>query len=130
MAEVVTIYTVRRDPYTAAAKNSAGYGSPEFEYAAESAGEAQRKAIDDCTWRDPKRHFRFNVIGSRVVVVGTEPTEQWVTAPDGEEFLAGACQGHSACPVDRHEHGCFADDGANCDHPEDHEPTEQEPRDV
>jgi hypothetical protein len=54
------------------------------------------------------------------------PTEQWVTAPDGEEFLAGACQGHSACPVDRHEHGCFADDGTNCDHPEDHEPTEQE----
>lgn len=58
----------------------------------------------------------------------TEPSDQWVTAPDGEEFRVGACQGHSACPVDRHEHGCFADDGINCDHPEDHEPTEQEQR--
>lgn len=55
----------------------------------------------------------------------TEPNDQWVTAPDGEAWRVGACQGHSACPVDRHEHGCFADVG-NCDHPEEHEPTEEE----
>lgn len=54
-----------------------------------------------------------------------EPTEQWVTAPDGEEFRVGACQGHDTCPAETHEHGCFADVG-NCDHPEEHEPTEQE----
>lgn len=46
-------------------------------------------------------------------------TDQWVTAPDGEEFRVGECQGHDACPVETHEHGCFADIG-NCDHPEEH----------
>lgn len=47
--------------------------------------------------------------------------EQWVTAPDGEEFRVGQCQGHAECPVKTHEHGCYADVG-NCDHPEDHKP--------
>lgn len=69
MSEVVTIYTVRRSPYTAAAKNSAGYSSPEFEYVGNSAGEALRKAVDECPWRDPEHNFRFSVISSRVVVV-------------------------------------------------------------
>ncbi len=46
--------------------------------------------------------------------------DSWVTAPDGEEFRVGECQGHAECPVERHEHGCFADDGSNCDHPEEH----------
>jgi len=45
---------------------------------------------------------------------------EWVTAPDGEEFRVGQCQGHAACPVERHEHGCYADDGTNCDHPDEH----------
>jgi hypothetical protein len=51
-----------------------------------------------------------------------EPAEssEWVTAPDGEEFRVGQCQGHAACPVERHEHGCYADDGTNCDHPDEH----------
>lgn len=51
-----------------------------------------------------------------------EPSDQWETAPDGEEFRVGACQGHVGCPVETHEHGCFADTG-NCDHPQDHEPS-------
>lgn len=45
---------------------------------------------------------------------------EWVTAPDGEEFRVGQCQGHAACPVERHEHGCYADDETNCDHPDEH----------
>ena len=32
----------------------------------------------------------------------------------------GQCHGHAACPVERHEHGCYADDGANCEHPDEH----------
>ena len=52
-----------------------------------------------------------------------KPEEQWVTAPDGEEFRVGQCQGHAECPVKTHEHGCSADVG-NCDHPEDHKPAE------
>lgn len=47
------------------------------------------------------------------------PSDQWVTAPDGEEFRVGGCQGHAECPVEVHEHGCFADIGA-CDHPDEH----------
>ncbi|AXA95439.1 hypothetical protein [Microbacterium sp. PM5] len=47
-------------------------------------------------------------------------TAEWVTAPDGEEFRVGQCQGHAACPVERNEHGCYADDGTNCDHPDEH----------
>lgn len=53
--------------------------------------------------------------------IDLEPeTAEWVTAPDGEEFRVGECQGHKACPVERHEHGCFADEGTNCNHPEEH----------
>lgn len=71
-----------------------------------------------------ERERDLNLSHEWVVVEIRPVTDQRVTAPDGEEFLAGACQGHSACPVDRHEHGCFADDGTNCDHPEDHESTD------
>ncbi|WP_100813042.1 hypothetical protein [Microbacterium lacus] len=53
----------------------------------------------------------------------TEMSE-WVTAPDGEEFRRGACQGHGCCTAKLHEHGCFADyDGSKCDHPEAHQST-------
>lgn len=72
-ARIVTIYTVRRSPYTAAAKRSAGYNSPEFEYATDSAQEAITRAVADCPWRDAQRNFSFTVTGSRVVVL--EPTD-------------------------------------------------------
>lgn len=58
--------------------------------------------------------------------LATQSTDQWLTAPDGEEFRVGQCQGHAECPVATHEHGCFADIG-NCDHPEDHQPSDSEP---
>ena len=65
----MTIYTVRRSPYTAAAKTSAGYDSRDFEYVATDAKEALSKAIAECEWRDPARNFSWRVIGSRVIVL-------------------------------------------------------------
>lgn len=64
-----TVYTVRRSPYTAAAKTSAGYNSVDMEYTANSAAEALEMAIKDCTWQDPTRNFRFHAISSRVTQV-------------------------------------------------------------
>lgn len=68
-AQVVTVYTVRRIPYTAAAKTSAGYGSREFEYVADDAKSALAKAVAECEWRDPERNFTWRVVGSRVIVL-------------------------------------------------------------
>lgn len=50
---------------------------------------------------------------------GTFQKAEWVTAPDGEQFRAGECQGHATCNVRVHEHGCYADLG-NCNDPEEH----------
>lgn len=68
-----TVYTVRRSPYTAAAKNSAGYSTPEFEYVAQSAREAIQKAVAECEWRDASRNFTFRVTGSRVIALEPAP---------------------------------------------------------
>lgn len=74
-AQIVTIYTVRRSPYTAAAKRSAGYTVRDFEYVADSAKAALSKAIAECEWRDGEGNFSWLVIGSRVVVLGSEGVE-------------------------------------------------------
>ena len=67
--KVVTIYTVRRSPHTAAAKRSAGYDSRDFEYVADGAKSALAKAVAECEWRDPESNFSWRVIGSRVIVL-------------------------------------------------------------
>lgn len=74
-AQIVTVYTVRRIPYTAAAKSSAGYDSREFEYVASGAREALSKAVADCEWRDPEHNFSWRVIGSRVVILESGGSE-------------------------------------------------------
>lgn len=67
--------------------------------------------------------LRLALSGPAVPVPQDNP-EAWVTAPDGEEFRRGACQGHDCCTAKLHEHGCFADyDGSKCDHPEAHQST-------
>ena len=78
-AQIVTVYTVRRSPYTAAAKRSAGYDSRDFEYVADGAKSALAKAVAECEWRDPESNFSWRVIGSRVIVCensgGADATE-------------------------------------------------------
>lgn len=68
MSCVVTVYTVRRVPRTAAAKSSAGYDAREFEYVADDASSAIAAAVAECPWRDAERNFWFDAVGSRVVV--------------------------------------------------------------
>lgn len=34
---------------------------------------------------------------------------------------AATCDGSSECKAQTHMHGCFSDDGTNCDHPSEHE---------
>ncbi len=72
MSKFVTIYTVKRIPVTAGAKNSAGYSAVEFEYLADTGREALDKAIKDCEWRDPTRNFAWRVTGTKVVEVSSE----------------------------------------------------------
>jgi hypothetical protein len=71
---VVTIYTVRRWPVTAAAKSSTGYGSHEFEFVADSAKDATAKAIAECEWRNATENFGFQTVASRVVVLDAPDT--------------------------------------------------------
>lgn len=35
---------------------------------------------------------------------------------------AAKCDGSSECKAALHLHGCFSDDGTNCDHPSEHAP--------
>ena len=74
-AQIITVYTVRRSPYTAAAKRSAGYDSRDFEYVADGAKSALAKAVAECEWRDPESNFSWRVIGSRVIVLESEGRE-------------------------------------------------------
>lgn len=71
---VVTVYTVKRVPHTAAAKSSAGYIPILLEFVAESPREAVVKAIDACEWRDPATNFSWLIQGSRVLEV--EPPKE------------------------------------------------------
>lgn len=45
-----------------------------------------------------------------------------------------SCDGSNECQAERHLHGCYSDDGSNCDHPSEHEaaaaPIPQVERDV
>ena len=85
--------------------------------------------LDDDAYEEIRREaFERRVSLSAVIRERLSPAqdnpEAWVTAPDGEEFRRGACQGHDCCTAKLHEHGCFADyDGSKCDHPEAHRST-------
>ena len=35
------------------------------------------------------------------------------------------CDGSSECKAERHLHGCYSDDGTNCDHPSEHSLTQK-----
>lgn len=39
-----------------------------------------------------------------------------------DEGTAATCDGSSECKAGRHLHGCYSDDGTNCDHPSEHRP--------
>ena len=65
MSDLVTIYTVVRTPYTAAAKNTLGYEGAEFEVIAESENEAIRRAQQISAYV-PKEFF-WKVRGARIV---------------------------------------------------------------
>lgn len=71
-AELKTIYTVDRIPYTAAAKNTVGYKATTFEVVAESETDAIRAAQRSSLYA--AREFSWRVRGTRVVVVDS-PTE-------------------------------------------------------
>ena len=74
VAEIQTIFTVRRIPRTAGAKNTVGYDSVEFEIIATSEADAIEKAVAQSTWRDPWSNFSWLVTGSRIFVLDA-PTE-------------------------------------------------------
>lgn len=65
MAETTTVWTVKRTPYTAAAKNTLGYASVELEVVAANEGEAIRKAQGVSAYAS--REFSWRVTGARIL---------------------------------------------------------------